>query len=102
VSLVVTVKDQDGKAVFTRTEEYGVYDLHFPDNKQGYLGLNDWDITAMKHIDLGLEPHEVHSYTNVVPLTEKTKSVTVEAAFNYLYEKGDSAVIKTVSKKIDF
>jgi hypothetical protein len=98
----VTVKDQDGKVVFSKIEEYAVYDLHFADNKEGYLGLNNWDITAQKHIDLGLEPHHTESVTEVLPLAVGTKSVTVEAAFNYLYEEGQSAVIKKASQKIDF
>ncbi|MBI4844716.1 MAG: hypothetical protein HY809_10440 [Nitrospirae bacterium] len=101
-ALDVTVKDDKGKVVFTHNEEYAVYDLHLPSNKEGYLGLNDWDITAMTHIDLGLEPLKTESYTNVLPLNEGTKSVTVEATFGYLYEDGHSSVIKSVSKKVDF
>ncbi len=98
----MTVKDQDGKVVYSDTEEYGVYDLHFADNKEGYLGLNNWDITAQNHVNLGLEPHKTESITKVLPLEIGTKSVTVEAAFNYLYEEGHSEVIKKATKKIDY
>ncbi len=101
-ALEVTVKDQDGKEVFSNIKTYEVYDFHFAHNKQGYLGLNDWDITAMDHVNLGLEPHETDSNTFVVPLKEGTKSVTVDAVFKYVYEPGESAVINSASKKVDF
>ncbi len=101
-ALDVTVTDDKGKVLFSKNKEYGVYDVHMSTNKEGYLGLNDWDITAMTHIDLGLEPRQTESFTCVVPLNEGTKSVTVEAAFSYLYEDGNSAVIKSVSSKVDF
>ena len=98
----MTVKDQDGKVVFSRNKIYGVYDLHLPDNKEGYLGLNDWDITAMKHFDLGIEPHETDSHTFVIRLKEGTKSADVEASFSYIYEKGKTATIKKVNQKVEF
>ncbi len=98
----MTVKDQDGKEVFSRNKEYAVYDLHFEHNKEGWIGLNDWDITAMDHIDLGLEPGEVDSNTFVIPLKKGTKSVDVEATFSYIYEEGQKTVIHTVNKKVEF
>jgi hypothetical protein len=98
----VTVKDQDGKEVFSNHKEYAVYDLHFAENKEGYIGLNDWDITAMDHIDLGIKPKKTDSNTFVIPFTKDTKSVNIEAAFSYLYEKGKTATIHTVSEKVDF
>ncbi len=98
----MTVKNQDGKVVFSNTKEYGVYDFHMPDNKEGYLGLNNWDITAMKHFDLGIEPHESDSHTFVIPLDKGTKSVKVEATFRYSYESGQTNIIEQVSKKVDF
>jgi hypothetical protein len=101
-ALDVTVKDQDGNVVFSKNEEFAVYDLHLPSDKDGWLGLDDWDITAMTHINLGLEPKHTESYTHVVPLAAGTKSVTVEAAYSYLYEDGKSAVIKSVINKVDF
>ena len=69
----MTVKDQNGKKVFSRQKEYAVYDFHFMENKEGYLGLNNWDITAMDHVNLGIEPMETDSQTFVIPLTENTK-----------------------------
>lgn len=98
----MTAKDQDGKVVFTKTREFEVYDLHLPDNKEGYLGLNDWDITAMSHVYDALEPFQTESLTKVVPLTEGTKSVTIEATFRYIYNKDMSADITSASKKIEF
>ncbi len=98
----MTVKDQDGKVVFSKNKEYGVYDFHFAENKEGYLGLNNWDITAMTHFDLGIEPHETDSNTFVIPLNENTKSAEIEAAFSYVYEKGKSVVISKTTQKVDF
>lgn len=101
-SLEVTAKDQDGKEVFTKTKVYAAYDLHLADDKEGYLGMTNYDITAQHHINLGIEPHQIESFTDVLTLPVGTKSVTIEAAFNYLYEEGQSAEIKKVSKKIEF
>ena len=98
----MTVKDQNGKTVFSKNKEYGVYDFHFAENKEGYLGLNNWDITAMTHFDLGIEPHETDSHTFIIPLAEGTKSVDIEATFSYLYEKDKSSLISKVTKKVDF
>ncbi|MDO8281113.1 MAG: hypothetical protein Q7U10_00560 [Thermodesulfovibrionia bacterium] len=103
-ALDVTVKDEKGNVIFSKNEEFAIYDLHLPQNKEGYLGLNDWDITAMTHFDLGLEPRETESYTFVVPVNEGIKSVTVDASYSYLYEEvpGKSAVLKSVTNKVDF
>ena len=99
----MTVKDQNGNVLFTERKSYEVHDLHLPSNKDGYLGFDDWDLTAMTHIDeLALKPFQTDSLTRVVPLKEDTKSVTVEASYIFIYEEGDSAVIQKTSKKIDF
>jgi len=98
----VTVKDQSGKVLFSDRKIYEVHDLHLPNNKDGWLGFDDWDITAMTHINMGLEPFEVDSQTFVVPLKEDTKSVDVEAAYLFIYEEGDSAVINKETTKIEF
>jgi len=101
-ALEVTVKDQDGKVVFSKSKEYEVYDLHLPSNKEGWMGFNDWDLTAMTHINLGLEPLETDSLTFVVPLKAGTKYVEIEAAYKFTYEEGNTADWQRVSKKIEF
>ncbi|MBI5049941.1 MAG: hypothetical protein HZC11_03475 [Nitrospirae bacterium] len=99
----MTVKNQDGKEIFSRNKEYGVYDLHFAENKEGYLSLNNWDITAMTHVDLGLEPKKTDSQTFIIPLSKDTKSVDVEATFSYIYaEDGKKTPIHKINKKIEF
>jgi len=98
----VTVKDQNGNVLFTERKLYEVYDLHLPDNKDGWMGFDDWDLTAMTHINLGLEPFKTDSMTKVIPLKEDTTSVNVEAAFIFIYEEGDEGVIKTETKTITF
>ncbi len=101
-SLEVTVKDQDGKVLVTKKKVFAVYDVHLADNKEGWLGMSNYDITAQHHINLGIEPHHVESITDVVPLPVGTKAATVEANFNYDYEATHSEVIKTVSKTVQF
>lgn len=98
----MTVKDQDGDVVFSRKKVYEVHNLHFMHNKEGYLGLNHWDITAMDQVDMGIKPHETDSLISVVPLMEDTKSIVVEAMFKFLYEEGHEAVIHREVKKVKF
>ena len=99
----MSVKDQDGNVLFSDRKEYTVYDQHLPDNKDGWMGFDDWDLTAMTHItDFALEPFKTDSILRVIPLKKDTKSVTVEAAYLFIYEEGDEGVIKKATKKIDF
>lgn len=101
-SLQVSVTDQNGNELFFKDKIYGVYNLHLPQNMEGYLGLNDWDITAMTRVNLGIDPGDTDSNTYVVPLNEETTSVIIEAVFKYLYEEGVSAVIHKETRKIEF
>ena len=98
----MTVKDQNGNVVFTERKLYEVNDLHLPGNKDGWLGFDDWDITAMTHINQSLEPLKSDSITRVIPLKEDTTSVNVEASFIYIYEEGDEGVIKKEVKTVNF
>ncbi len=98
----MTIKDQDGKVLFSRTKDYEVYDLHLPENKKGWLGFDDWDITAMTHINLGLEPLSEDSQRFVAVLNKDSRLVDVSASFVFHYEEGDSAVLETVSKRLEF
>jgi len=98
----VTVKDQNGKVLFSKSKDYEVYDLHLPQNKKGWLGFDDWDITAMTHVNLGIEPLSEDSLRYVVILNKDTRLVDIDASFVFHYEEGDSAVIDTISKKVEF
>lgn len=98
----MTVKDQNGKVVYTRTKEYAIYDLHFENQPDGYKGLNEWDITKMTRFNEGFGPGETDSNTFIIPLPEGTKSVDIEAKFRFLYEKGEEAIWNSVTKKIEF
>ncbi len=100
----MTVKNSKGKTLFSNEKIYGVYDLHLPENKEGWLGLSNWDITAMTHIDLGLEPGKTDSRVFVVPLKKGVKSVDVEVVYSYIYEVGvdKKTTIHTVSEKVEF
>jgi len=101
-SLQVSVTDQNGNELFFKNKIYGVYNLHLPQNSEGYLGLNDWDITAMDRVNLGIDPGDTDSNTYVVPLNDDTTSVDIEAVFKYLYEERVSAVIHKETRKIEF
>lgn len=98
----MTVKDQTGKQIFSRQKEYAVYNFHFAENKEGYLGLNNWDITAKTQLDLGIKPGETDSLTFVFFLKKDTKSVSIETVFSYIYEEGKKTPIHTVIKKVEF
>jgi hypothetical protein len=99
----VSVKDQNGNVLYTERKLYELYDLHLPSNKPGYLGFDDWDLTAMTHIDeLALKPFQTDSLTRVVPLKKDTTSVNVEAKYIFIYEKGVEGAIKKETKKVDF
>lgn len=98
----MTVKDQTGKQIFSKQKEYAVYNFHFAENKEGYRGFNDWDITAKTQLDLGLKPGKTDSQIFVLPLKKDTKSVSIEAVFSYVYEEGKKTPIHTVIKKVEF
>jgi hypothetical protein len=101
-AMQVSVTDQDGRELFFKDKIYAAYNLHLPNNSEGYLGLNDWDITAMNRIDLGIDPGDTDSNTYVLPLMEDTTSIVIEAVFKYLYEEGVETVIHKETKKIEF
>lgn len=99
--LRVTVTDQAGNDLFINNKTYEVYNVHLSRNREGYLGLNEWDITAMERLDMGIEPGSTDSQTFVALLKEETSSVIVEASFKYIYEEGVSAVVHKEIKKIE-
>ncbi len=96
----MTVKDQNGKTVFSKQKEYTLNYLWLEGGKEAPLKL--WDITAQEHFEQGIQPLDTDSQTFIIPLTEDTKSVDVEAVFSYVYEKGKTATINKVSKKVKF
>jgi len=95
----VTAKDQDGKVVHTERRKYENWNLWFEGRKEVALQL--WDITATANINLGLEPGEPDTTTNVVVLDKDTKSVTVEVKFMYEHTPDNWETIKTVSQTLD-
>ena len=99
--LEVSVRDQNGNVILFKEKTYGVYNLHLPHNKEGYLGLNDWDITAMTRINQGINPGDTDSNTYMVPLNENTTSVVIEAVFKYLYEEDVSSIIHKETREIE-
>lgn len=100
MALDVTIKDQDGKVVFAREKEYTVGDYWFEGGKQ--VPLKEWDITAMKHFDLGIKPHKPDVNTFIVHLPKGTKSVDVEADLVYEYSPDNRATVKKVARKVEF
>ena len=98
--LDVTVKDQDGNTVFSRQKEYTVNYLWLEGGKE--VPLKNWDITAQEHFEQGIQPGDTDSQTFVIPLTEETRSVDVEATFTFVYEKGKEAQFHRVKKTVVF
>ncbi len=101
----MTVKDQDGNIVFSKTHEYLVNDFYVkeadPAVKDPIMVANWW-FDRQVHLHKGIEPGETDSQTFVVPLKKGIKSVVVEVAFRFIYEKGDERIWKKVTKKIEF
>lgn len=96
----MTVKDQTGKQVFFKQREYTSYNLYFEGGKQ--VPLAEWDITAMEIFDTRPYGGQIDSNTYIVELTEGTKSVDVEASYNYEYEPGNTVTVQKVTQKVEF
>lgn len=98
------MKDQDGKVVFSKTEEYITNDFYVKDldPKPEEVMLQVWRYDRQVHMREGIDPLETKSYTFAIPLEEGTKSVDVQASFRFIHEKGKEDTWKTVSKKIEF
>ncbi|MBI4824964.1 MAG: hypothetical protein HY807_00880 [Nitrospirae bacterium] len=97
--LDISVKDQDGKELFTRQKEYSVNDLYFKGGKK--VAMAEWDITATEHMDLGLKPLETDKNIFIIPLETGTRFVEVEAVLKYLYTRDSSFTMKNVIRKVD-
>ena len=94
----MTVKNQDGKVIFSDKKEFQVGDLYFKGAKQ--VAMAEWDVTATEHFDLGLKALETDAYTFIVPLDTSISSVTAEAEFRYLYTKEKTFSVQKVVKEV--
>ena len=94
----MTVKDQEGKVIFSQEKEYHVGDLYFKGGKQ--VAMAEWDVTATEHFDLGLKSLETNTYTFIVPLKSDIKNVRVEAEFRYLYTRDKTLPVQKVIKEV--
>jgi hypothetical protein len=94
----VTVKDQDGRMIFSKKKVYHVGDLYFKGGKK--VPMAEWDVTATEHFDLGLKSLETDAMTFLVPLNNKTKTVRVEANFRYLYSREKTFPVKDIVKNV--
>lgn len=95
----MTAKDQDGKVIHTERRKYENWNLWFDGRKEVALQL--WDITATENLNLGLEPGQPDTTTNVVVLDKDTKSVTVEVKFMFEHAPDKWETVKTVTKALD-
>ncbi len=102
----MTVKDQDGNVLFSKTVDYIVNDFYVPEldpkGKPEEVMLPQWRFDRQIHLHEGIEPKETKSYPFVLPLKEGVKSVEVEAAFRFIYEKGKESVWEKATKKVEF
>ncbi len=103
-ALDVTVKDQDGKTLITKTYEYNLYDLYVKalDPKPEEVMLPIWRYDRQLHIENGIEPLHTDSNTFVLPLNENTKSVEIRAQYRFIHEPGKEDVWNTATKTITF
>lgn len=96
--LDVTVKDQNGKEIFIRQEEYSVNDFYFKGGKQ--VPMAEWDVTATEHFGLGIEPITPDTYTFIVPVKLNTVSVSIDAILTYEYSREEIITVQKVSQKV--
>jgi nitrate/TMAO reductase-like tetraheme cytochrome c subunit len=96
--LNVSVKDWNGKEIFSRQKEYTVNDLYFKGGKK--VAMAEWDITATEHFNLGLKPNAPDKITYVIPVKGDAEFVDVEASFSYMYSRGKTFIIDKVVKHV--
>ena len=98
MALDVAIKDHDGNELFSWRKEYTVNDLYFKGGKQ--VAMAEWDITAVKHFDLGLKSNVPDINTFIVPIKTDTPSAVVEVSVVYLYDREETFTVKKVSQKV--
>ncbi len=98
MALDVSVKDQDGKELFSRQKEYTVNDLYFKGGKK--VTMAEWDVTATEHFDLGLKPNVPDINTFIIPLKIDTAFVDVEVSVVYLYARDKTFTMDKVVQKV--
>ena len=94
----MTVKNQDGKVIFSDQKDFHVGDLYFKGGKQ--VAMAEWDVTATEHFDFGLKSLETSTYTFIVPLDSGISSVIAETEFRYLYTRDKMFSVKKVIKEV--
>jgi hypothetical protein len=96
--LDVTVKDQDGKKIFARREEYSVNDFYFKGGKK--VPMAEWDVTATEHFGLGIEPLTPRSYTFIVPVDPDATSAKVDAVLTYEFSRDEIFTVQKASQDV--
>lgn len=94
----MTVKNQDGKVIFSDQKDFHVGDLYFKGGKQ--VAMAEWDVTATEHFDLGLKALETDTHTYIIPLKTDISNATVEAEFRYLYTRDKTFPVQKAVKEI--
>ena len=94
----MTVKNQDGKVIFSDQKEFHVGDLYFKGGKQ--VAMAEWDITATEHFDLGLKALETDTHTFIIPLDSSIISAVAEVEFRYLYSRDKTFSVQKVIKEV--
>jgi len=95
----VTAKDQNGNVIHTERRKYQNWNLWFEGRKEVALQL--WDITATASVNLGLEPGQPDTKTNVIVLDKDTKSVTVEVKFMFENTPDHWETVKTATQTFE-
>ncbi|RJQ16409.1 MAG: hypothetical protein C4560_09555 [Nitrospiraceae bacterium] len=96
--LDVTVRDQNGKEIFSARNDYSVNDFYFTGGKK--VPMAEWDVTATEHFGLGLKPAAPDKKTFIIPVKPDATSVEVEALLTYSYSGETMFTVQKVIRKI--
>ncbi len=96
--MYVTIKDKNGKELFSRQQEFSVSDLYFKGGKQ--VPMAEYDVTATEHFNFGLKPLASDEYTYIVPVKTAAESLDVEVKVSYIYSPDRVFIMDKVVRKI--
>ena len=94
----VTVRDENGKELFSRQQEFSVSDLYFKGGKQ--VPMAEYDVTATEHFNFGLKPLVSDDYTYILPVQTRTGTLDVEVKVSYIYSKDRVFIMGKVVRKV--
>ncbi len=94
----VTIRDENGKELFSRQQEFSVSDLYFKGGKQ--VPIAEYDVTATEHFNFGLKPLASDEYKYIVPVKTASESLDVEVKVSYIYSPDRILIMGKVVRKV--